>query len=38
MTRTILIVIALTLACVFWEPVGVYLKWTAKAPIKLARW
>lgn len=38
MTRYILIAIALTMACVLWEPVATVIWWTAKAPIELARW
>jgi len=38
MTRTILIVLALMLACVLWEPVAKVAWWTAKAPIELVRW
>lgn len=38
MSRAILIVIALAMASLLWEPVSVYLKWTAKAPIVVERW
>lgn len=38
MTRYILITIALTMACVFAEPVAKVVWWLSKAPIELARW